>query len=589
MRKKRLFWKLYPSYLLLALATLLAVGWLGSYLLDAVLTQTTQRQLETQARIIDDLLGPRLEQPLDESSKQVCRRIGRDTGIRVTLLDAQGNVLCDNLVDAPLENHASRPEVQTALAGKVGRNLRQSMTFHEDLLYVAVPVMREGRVIGCVRTAVPLTSITRDVRSFQTLAAIGGLLILLVAAVLSMFMARRISRPLEQMRLGAQRFARGDLDSKMIVPDSEEMAGLADTLNVMARQLEERIRTAIQQKNEREAVLASMVEGVLAVDRESHVISMNRAAADLLGSPLAESTGRSLTEVVRNAELQRFVSHALLAITPIEGDITMRGDPDRFLQAHGAALRDARDRSIGAVVVLHDVTTFRHLENLRRDFVANVSHELKTPITSIKGFVETLLGGAMHDPADTERFLNIIAKQAERLNGIIEDLLRLSKIEQAEEAADLPLESAVLRDVLESALTDCAPSAEERQIQVALDCEPTVIARINAPLLEQALVNLLENAIKYSEVGGTVHVSGQTENGEVVISVADQGCGIPVEHLSRIFERFYRVDKARSRKLGGTGLGLSIVKHIVTAHHGRVLVESAPGHGSVFTIRLPRH
>ena len=237
--------------------------------------------------------------------------------------------------------------------------------------------------------------------------------------------------------------------------------------------------------------------------------------------------------------------------------------------------------------MLNDVTRYRHLENLRRDFVANVSHELKTPIASIKGFVETLLDGALNQPEDAQRFLKIISNHVERLNNIIEDLLSLSKIEQSEEAANLPLIEAPLWGVLEAALHGCQSQAEAKKIELSLVCDENVTAQIDPPLLEQAVINLVDNAIKYSESGGRVLVEVATAANELSIAVRDQGCGIAAEHLPRLFERFYRVDRARSRKLGGTGLGLAIVKHIVQAHRGTIDVASTPGVGSVFTIHLP--
>jgi two-component system phosphate regulon sensor histidine kinase PhoR len=272
----------------------------------------------------------------------------------------------------------------------------------------------------------------------------------------------------------------------------------------------------------------------------------------------------------------------------MERDIQIRGAEDRWLHAHSMALCDAGHGKIGALVVLHDVTRLRRLENVRRDFVANVSHELKTPITSIKGFVETLLDGAMHDPVDSDRFLRIIAKQADRLHAIIEDLLALSKIEQAEEAEAMAIEPTPLKQVLESAATACQSGARDRQIDVKIECDPVLTANINALLLEQAVVNLLDNAIKYSDPQREVRVAGSCENGEVTISVSDSGCGIADEHAARIFERFYRVDRARSRALGGTGLGLSIVKHLVQRLGGEISLVSEPGTGSTFTFTLPR-
>jgi two-component system phosphate regulon sensor histidine kinase PhoR len=595
MRRKRLLWQLYPSYLLITLASLVAVAGLASVALEHTFVATMRHHLREQAEIIDRLAGVDFTESASHGGSElgapaphpVCDKLHALTDTRITLIDAQGNVLCDSLATAPLENHADRPEVREALAGQVGSSTRFSTTLGSELLYVAIPARRGGRVVGVVRAAVPLAAIARDTRVFRAAVITGGLVIAMLAAGVSWLAARRISRPLEEMRRGAQRFARGELQHKIAVPESEETAVLAEALNEMAEQMQRRILAMTRQASEQQAVLASMVEGVLAVDTEHRIISMNRAATALLGNPPGESAGRSLQEVVRSAELRRLINHTLLSAAPVEGDVVMRGDPDRVLQANGTALRDAQERGIGAVIVLNDVTRYRQLESMRRDFVANVSHELKTPITSIKGFIETLLDGALENRDEAQRFLQIIAKQSDRLNAIIEDLLNLSKIEQSEESGDLPLESTRLRSLLEAAWHDCQATAVQRQVRVLLECGAEVEAKINPPLMEQALVNLLQNAIKYSDQGGEVQLRAAQDNGEMVISVSDRGCGIPSEHLSRIFERFYRVDRARSRKLGGTGLGLSIVKHIVQAHHGSVLVESKPGEGSTFSIRIP--
>jgi two-component system phosphate regulon sensor histidine kinase PhoR len=260
---------------------------------------------------------------------------------------------------------------------------------------------------------------------------------------------------------------------------------------------------------------------------------------------------------------------------------------EKYLQAHGTVWRDGKGESLGAIVVIHDVTRIKKLENIRRDFVANVSHELKTPITAIKGFVETLREGSVTDPAEQENFLGIIARQADRLHAIIEDLLRLSRIEQDGDRGQIELQTHKVREVLEMAASDCAGRARDRSVDIRIDCPKDLTAKVNGQLLEQAVVNLLDNAIKYSETSKAIHVEAVAENGTLLIHVRDQGCGIPQEHLSRIFERFYRVDKARSRKQGGTGLGLAIVKHIAQAHKGSIAVQSQIGKGSTFTIRLP--
>jgi two-component system phosphate regulon sensor histidine kinase PhoR len=415
-----------------------------------------------------------------------------------------------------------------------------------------------------------------------------GLAAAMVVAVLVWWFTASVTRPLSEMQDGAERFARGELGYKLAVPMSYELGGLATSLNQMASQLQERINTIVRQSNEQQAVLASMSEGVLAVDDQERLITVNAALCQLLSVDPAKARGRMLREVIRNADLLRFVARALKTRQPIDDVIVVRGDEEIYLQARGAALYDARQEGIGAVIVLNDVTHFRRLEQIRRDFVANVSHELKTPIAAIKGSVETLQDGAIQNAADAERFLAMMARQAERLDAIIEDLLSLSKIEEEERTSALELHFTPLIPVLEAAIHDCEPRGSERGVQIQLSGDESITAPINEPLLGQAVVNLLDNAIKYSSDGGHIQVNLNSVADAVTIAVSDHGCGIPPEHLSRIFERFYRVDKARSRKLGGTGLGLAIVKHIVQAHRGSISVRSVAGAGATFTITLPK-
>jgi two-component system phosphate regulon sensor histidine kinase PhoR len=334
-----------------------------------------------------------------------------------------------------------------------------------------------------------------------------------------------------------------------------------------------------------EAVLSSMIEGVLAIDADKRIIALNRAGAGLLGVDPEAALEKTVQEIVQDSELRWFINRTLSAKDAIEREVEVNKG-EQILQAHGTSLRDPSGTALGVLIVLHDVTHLRRLEHVRRDFVANVSHELKTPITSIKGFVETLMAGAIREPENAENFLRIVARQTERLNEIIDDLLSLSRIEKDAERGQIFLTTQRIKGVLAAAIQVCEPKARERNITILLDCPDDLRARINAPLLEQAVVNLVDNAIKYSEKDREVRVEAQSSGPEVLVRVRDQGSGIAPEHLPRLFERFYRVDSGRSRQSGGTGLGLAIVKHIAQAHNGKVTVTSTPGKGSVFTLHL---
>lgn len=589
MRPRRLLWQLFPACLAILLVVLLGLTWHFSRSLRTFYIEEAATNLTARARLVENQVVGRLN-PLDRPYlDQLCKTLGRQTATRITLILPAGEVLGDSLEEpARMENHADRPEIRAALAGGEGRTTRYSFTVQKEMMYVAVPVYVDGKVTGVVRTAMAVTAIDDALRVLYREMALGGLAAVLAAALMSLLIARRISRPLEEMRHGAERFARGELDRRLTVSGSEEICGLAETMNQMAAHLDDRIRTVSRQRNEQEAVLASMVEGVLAVDLEERILRLNNAAARLLGVRPEQAEGRRIQEVVRKADLQRFVARALANREPVEGDIVLRdAEGERFLQAHGTVLRGAQGQEIGALIVLNDVTRLRRLETLRRDFVANVSHELKTPITAIKGFVETLLDGAVANPDDAQRFLQIITRQADRLNAIIDDLLDLSRIEQEAEKGGIPLARGALRPVLEAAVQACSVGAREKSLEVVLHCSGELQAQINPPLLEQAVVNLLTNAIKYSGDAGRVVVDAVQFGDKVMIKVQDWGSGISPEHLPRLFERFYRVDKARSRKQGGTGLGLAIVKHIVQSHGGEVVVHSTPGQGSTFTLILP--
>jgi two-component system phosphate regulon sensor histidine kinase PhoR len=416
---------------------------------------------------------------------------------------------------------------------------------------------------------------------------LAGALLVLAYAVIACGLWQPMARQLQQIRAAVRQYGQGRFDSRLNAVSRDEIGDLSRDLNWMAGQFAEHYAQEARRLREQEAVLSSLIEGVFAIDAHRCLISMNRAARQMLGLQPVDLAGRPFDTYVRNSKLQAFVDQALATPHETRTDIVLPGSPERHIEVRSSVLADEAGERIGALIVLNDLTQMRRLENMRRDFVANVSHELRTPITSIKGFLETLLDGAMHDPEESDRFLSIIARQADRLDAIIEDLLSLSRIEQEADRGEIDTKEERLLDIVLAAAQATQQRAESEEKRVEIDVPDSLTAPVNAALIEQAVLNLIDNAIKYSEAGGCITIRGYAEDDQVHLSVTDQGQGIEAVHLPRLFERFYRVDKSRSRKLGGTGLGLSIVKHIVQTHGGRVGVTSVVGQGSTFTISLP--
>ena len=586
--KRRLLWQLFCTYLLITVISLAAATWFATRTHSRFFQEQYASDLEARARILESAITSHLLNPNYEQIDRLSKEIGERAATRVTVILPTGRVIGDTHEDPTrMDNHADRREVSQAMRGRVGVAIRYSRTLEKDMMYVGLPLVEDGRLIGVLRTSIPFTSIDRTIGRITTKIALGGLAIALLAAVLSLWISRRITRPLEAMIEGAERFARGELDHRLPVPKSEDMAGLAEALNQMATQLDERLRAIQRERNQLRVVLSSMVEGVIALDRDERVIRLNQAAARMLRLDREDAKNRSIQEVSRNTELQEFVAETLASEHLVERDLSLYTGDDIVVRAHGTGLQDETGKRMGALIVLNDITRLRRLENVRRDFVANVSHEIKTPLTAIRGFVETLRDDADPDPQNQRRFLEIIARHTQRLEALVEDLLNLSRIEEEEPADGMDMETRPLRELLHGAAGIVQEKLEETSDRIRISCDPGIRISATPLLMEQAFVNLLENAVKYSRTGSEVLVEAEKTGAEIAVRVKDQGAGIPVDHLPRIFERFYRVDKSRSRKLGGTGLGLAIVKHVVQVHGGRMEVESVPGKGSTFTVYLP--
>ncbi|MGK5092566.1 ATP-binding protein [Deltaproteobacteria bacterium TL4] len=587
MRRTRLIWYLYPSYLLITLIAVLAVGWYASKSFRTFYFEQTASALATQAKLFRSRIIKEVVKKNYGLLDHYCKEYGELTLTRFTIILPSGVVVGDSYENpALMENHAERPEIQSALKTGQGHAIRDSSSLNKKMMNVAILVNSPEETYGVIRASVPLVSIGRALSELHVKILIGCVVIAVFLAGLSLGISRLISRPLEEIKKGAERFAKGDLNHRLPLPNTEETRGLVVVLNDMAAQLDDRLCTIVQQYNEKEAILSSMIEGVIAVDSKARFININQAAASMFGLDPLVIRGRYLQEFIRNVELQRVVVKALTSHLPLENEILLLETPARILNVYGTSLRSRAGEQTGALIVLHDITKIRHLETMRQEFVANVSHELKTPVTSIKAAIETLLEGAKEHPKDLDYFLSMIERQANRITAIIESLLVLSKLEQ-EERVDVVLEPTLLKKVLETSIHYCSQKASEKNIQIQLQCAEDLAVELKPLLFEQAISNLIDNAIKYSEASTSISIEALAKQEEILISVQDQGSGIEEKHLSRLFERFYRVDKSRNRKIGGSGLGLAIVKHISQIHKGRVSVKSIPGKGSIFTIHLP--
>jgi two-component system, OmpR family, phosphate regulon sensor histidine kinase PhoR len=584
---RRLLWRLYPSYLFITLFALLSVSLYYSATMKDFFLRQKVEELGARAIIFRELFTSFMSLERPNEINEFCKKVGNHSGIRITVILPSGKVIGDSGGEpAKMENHGGRPEVISAISGQIGDSIRYSNTLQERMLYVAIPVKQENSTVAVIRTALSLAVIDNIFNLIRYKIIWSGILVAFLTAGISFLVSRRLSLPLEKMTQGAQLFAKGELSHRLYIPETHEMASLAVAMNEMANQLDERLKSVIRHRNELEAVLSSMKEGVIALDLDERIIKINQVAAAMFHKDPWEIENRSIQEAIRNTELQKFIKNALKNNEGLDCDIVFYQDKERILNIHSTTLLNSKEKRIGILVVLNDVTRLRHLENMRQDFVANVSHEIKTPLTAIQGFVETLLQDSNRTPEDTNRFLSIIDRHVHRLVSMIDDLLNLSRIE-GNKQKEITMVQTDLDDVIQTAVQMMEAKAEEKKIRIEFQYENSLSAEMDAPLIEQAVVNLLDNAIKYSTFGSTIEIHAAEKNGEILINIWDHGIGIEDEHIPRLFERFYRVDKARSRKLGGTGLGLAIVKHIMQAHNGKVTVESNPGKGSTFTLHFP--
>jgi two-component system phosphate regulon sensor histidine kinase PhoR len=558
----------------------LVAGWQRQLIQEQIELRLRDTALALQGRVADLLADGRKDRLGD-----VATELSRTAGMRVTITDPHGIVIADSDQDPSLmENHLQRWEFQEAAQRGIGKAVRLSNTVRRRMAYLAVRLDREGQPAAYVRVALPLESIDLQLDALHRYLWVSASIVGGIALVLTYLITGRIMRPLYQLTDAAEAVAAGDYRQRLPVGTEDEIGTLAQAVDHMRRALTRQV-IALQENSQRlETVLSSMLEGVLAVNADQRVLIANEASRTLLGIETREVIGRPLLEVTRNRVVREAVEESFRLDEPYEFEFEVSG-----LQRRHLALRATRlpgEPCPGVVVVLYDVTDLRRLENVRREFVANVSHELKTPLAAIKAYAETLRMGAIHDTQHNEQFVARIEEQADRLHQLIQDLLHLARVESGREAFDI--RDVSLRTVVES----CLPGYQERAHaeQLTLDIEPfatDVVVRADEGGLGTILDNLVGNAIQYTPPGGRVIIRWHADRGSAVMEVEDTGVGISLREQARIFERFYRVDKARSRELGGTGLGLAIVKHLTQAFGGQVSVHSEPGKGSLFRVQLP--
>ncbi|MCG8566837.1 MAG: ATP-binding protein, partial [Desulfobacterales bacterium] len=567
-RKRKLIWHIFPSFLIIILGSLIFSTWYATQHFKHFFIENSEKELTIQARLLQHKFTGILDtapQSITDMDR-LCKKIGETVHTRVTIILPSGEVVGDSFGRIEtMENHRDRPEIQTALNGNKGVSVRYSATLDQNMMYIALPLLNGNTVRAVVRTAVSISTIDQSIHSVRNNIFFTLIFIVLVAVAASLIVSRRISRPVEEMKQGAQEFARGNLNNRLAVPDTEELSELARAMNTMAESLDDKIKDSINRRRELEAVHTSMQEGVIAIDNQERIITINAAASKIFDFSASTLKNRNILEVARNFELQTFIQRALSTHEPVEDDIQIHRGEEIILNIHSTALWDTGEKRMGTLIIFHDITRIRRLENMHKDFAANVSHELKTPLTSIKGFIETLQEMVKrNDTQESLGFMKIIDKNVNRMIDLINDLLALSRLERLE-GTDIHLEEHPMSALIAAAVNLCRTGWEEKNIAIEVDCPASTTALVDPILMEQALVNLVDNAIKYSPEGARVEVDVTTADDGLQILVKDQGAGIPAEHLPRLFERFYRVDKARSRKLGGTGLGLAIVKHIAQA------------------------
>lgn len=589
--KSRLQWKWFGVLALLVALLLISINIGIDAVLTPYLTEKVKLDLQRDLPFVEKVFAERLSrEPINyDEINSVSHELAQKTGLRLTVIRPDGVVIAES--DKPqsevrnMENHLLRPEVQAALSSGMGSAVRHSDTLKLDFIYIAGLIKQNGDVVAVLRIAAPLRTLQETTLQVRHVIAYSSILIECLSIPFIFWIARSTGRPIAEMRDMAMEVARGNFTARTeLAPVVNEFRDLGKALNEMAEQLERRVKELQGERNELQTMLSCMVDGLMLVDAGGKVRLVNQSIMEQFHIS-GDVNGKSLIEVFRNTSLQEIVDQSLEGRSVEGEELTFIGVLEKTFSVNAAPLKAADGKNMGAVVVFHDITRLKQLENVRKDFVANVSHELRTPLSIIKGYVETLLDDSTGHSTLNKKFLTTIAKHSQRLESLINDLLTISSLESNK--VQMSIQPSKLRHSVQSAIDELMKRAQDKNIALINEVSEQLFLKYDSGRLHQVFINFLDNAIKYTSPSCIVSVQAISGNNEVQVCVKDNGPGIPAEHVPHLFERFYRVDKARSRDEGGTGLGLSIVKHIVQAHGGKVWAESEEGKGSSFYFSLP--
>jgi two-component system phosphate regulon sensor histidine kinase PhoR len=578
--KTRLFYKLFGTYLVIAVLSLAVAGFFIERELKTGLTQWIENDLMSEAQII--ALMP--EKAIENLSQALAER----SRARITLIDARGRVTLDSDGQAKdTDSHLNRPEIQEARVKGKGTATRLSRTLKTDTLYVVLPLYDGAQLKGYLRLSRPLLEVARSVNELRFSIFQVLLFIIILSMVIAFVFSMKVISPIQELEIFTDKIRKGDVSGMLMIDSRDEIGQLSKNINEMVAELQEKIRVANDEKWKLRAAFASMAEGIMVLDSQNRIEGLNKGMTEMIGHEYADIVGKTPLETFRNIELQNVLNRFRQEGQPVLQEITLGDDKPLILDVRISAVKSLPGEEPKTMMVFHDVTRLKKLERTRVDFVANVTHEIKTPLTAIIGFVETLEQGAIEDPATAKKFLQTIRENARRLNRLVDDLLVLSDVELGETKLDL--EGLDIADILERALMLIAAKAFVKNVSIGTDLSPALpLIHADRDKAVQILLNVLDNAVKFTPEGGQILIRASEEKKDfMTVRITDTGPGIPKSEIPRLGERFYRVDKMRSRDMGGTGLGLSIVKHLMKAHAGEMEIESTPGKGTTVSLNFP--